>query len=134
MRPISVMQRTLLVVDDEPEIVRMVAKIFEARGHRVVTGKDGQEALDLVAKERPDLLLLDLDLPKLDGWEVCRRLKADPALRGLPVSLDGTAQPAFVIAEGAARPSVAAGAKGGVGVVWIDAATNTLQGATLTPR
>ncbi len=53
---------------------------------------------------------------------------------GLPVSLDGTAQPAFVIAEGAARPSVAAGAKGGVGVVWIDAATNTLQGATLTPR
>ncbi len=106
MRPISVMQRTLLVVDDEPEIVRMVAKIFEARGHRVVTGKDGQEALDLVAKERPDLLLLDLDLPKLDGWEVCRRLKADPALRGLPVVMMTAAH----VSQEAAQRGIDAGA------------------------
>ena len=81
----SATPQTVLVIDDEPEIVRLVIKIFQARGLRVISGKDGQEALDLVASDRPDLLLLDLDLPKLDGWEVCRRLKADAGTRGIPI-------------------------------------------------
>lgn len=78
-------QRTLLVVDDQPDIVRLVTKIFEARGMRVIAGRDGREALDLVAKERPDVILLDLDLPAIDGWEVCQRLKSDPNTKSVPI-------------------------------------------------
>lgn len=77
--------RTLLVVDDEPEIVKLVTKIFEARGLRVVAARDGQEALDQVKKERPDLILLDLDLPRIDGWDVCKRVKADAATKMIPI-------------------------------------------------
>jgi DNA-binding response OmpR family regulator len=76
---------TLLVVDDEPEIAKLVARIFEKRGYRVNTAGDGAEALAAVAKDRPDLLILDLNLPKIDGWEVCRRLKGDPATKAIPI-------------------------------------------------
>jgi DNA-binding response OmpR family regulator len=75
----------IVVVDDEPEIVKLVAKVLEARGHRVTIGRDGQEALDLVARERPDVLVLDLNLPKVDGFEVCRRLKSAPDTSSLPI-------------------------------------------------
>lgn len=76
---------TLLVVDDEPEINKLVARIFEKRGYRVLSAGDGSEALQLVSADRPDLILLDLNLPKLDGWEVCRRLKSDPATAKIPI-------------------------------------------------
>jgi DNA-binding response OmpR family regulator len=76
---------TLLVVDDEPEISKLVARIFEKRGYRVNVAGDGAEALASVAKDRPDLLILDLNLPKIDGWEVCRRLKSDPATKTIPI-------------------------------------------------
>jgi DNA-binding response OmpR family regulator len=76
---------TLLVVDDEPEINKLVARIFEKRGYRVNTATDGAEALASVAKDRPDLIMLDLNLPRIDGWEVCRRLKGDPATRAIPI-------------------------------------------------
>jgi DNA-binding response OmpR family regulator len=76
---------TLLVVDDEPEINRLVARIFEKRGYRVNQAIDGADALASVERDRPDLIMLDLNLPKIDGWEVCRRLKGDPATRGIPI-------------------------------------------------
>ena len=76
---------TLLVVDDEPEINKLVARIFEKRGYRVNSALDGAEALASVARDRPDLIMLDLNLPKIDGWEVCRRLKSDPATRAIPI-------------------------------------------------
>lgn len=76
---------TLLVVDDEPEINRLVARIFEKKGYRVLTAADGQAALERVAADKPDLVMLDLNLPKLDGWEVCRRLKGDPATAKIPI-------------------------------------------------
>ena len=75
----------ILVVDDEPDIVRLVSKILENQGHTVVSGNDGEAALAAVAEHHPDLVLLDLHLPKLDGFEVCRRIKADPATRATPV-------------------------------------------------
>jgi DNA-binding response OmpR family regulator len=78
-------QPTLLVVDDEPDIAKLVARIFEKRGYRVNVAGDGAEALASVAKDRPDLLILDLNLPKIDGWEVCRRLKGDPTTRAIPI-------------------------------------------------
>lgn len=76
---------TLLVVDDEPEINKLVARIFEKRGYRVIAALDGAEALLAVQRDRPDLVILDLNLPKIDGWEVCRRLKSDPATRDIPI-------------------------------------------------
>jgi DNA-binding response OmpR family regulator len=83
----------ILVVDDEPEIVKLVAKLLEVRGHRVTIARDGQEALEAVAKERPDVLVLDLHLPKVDGFEVCRRLRAADDTRGLPIVMMTAAFP-----------------------------------------
>lgn len=69
----------ILVVDDEPDIVRVVTKIMEARGHSVTIAHDGIEACDRVKADPPDVVILDLNLPRLDGWEVCKRIKGDPA-------------------------------------------------------
>jgi len=75
----------ILVVDDEPDIVRVIVKIMEARGHTVATARDGMEALERIKADPPDVVILDLNLPKLDGFEVCRRLKDDPATSHVPV-------------------------------------------------
>src|SRR5438046_2940568 len=75
----------ILVVDDEPEILKLVSKIMEGRGHRVSTARDGQDALDTVVRDRPDVLILDLNLPKINGFEVCRRLKTDPGTKKIPI-------------------------------------------------
>jgi CheY-like chemotaxis protein len=75
----------ILVVDDEPDIVRFVAKLMTTRGHEVRTAADGFEALELVGAERPDVIILDLHLPNMDGFEVCRRLKSDEATRTIPI-------------------------------------------------
>jgi two-component system response regulator MprA len=68
----------LLVVDDE-EFIRMILKeSLEFQGFQVRTATNGLEALEEVSKEEPELILLDIGMPKMDGWEVCRRLKSDP--------------------------------------------------------
>ena len=77
--------RLILVVDDEPGIAKLLRIVLEADGHRVAVAADGQAALARVAERRPDLVVLDLDMPELGGFEVCRRLKSDPATRLLPV-------------------------------------------------
>jgi len=83
----------ILVVDDEPDIVRMVTKIMEGLGHEVSEARDGEAALSAVEKARPDCVILDLNLPKLDGFEVCRRLKADERTRSIPVVMRTAAYP-----------------------------------------
>ena len=75
----------ILVVDDEPEITKLVSKIMESRGHRVSVARDGEEAIARVAEDRPDVIVLDLNLPKLDGVEVCRRIKGDAQTRRIPI-------------------------------------------------
>lgn len=75
----------VLVVDDEPDIVELVRYHLEKAGFRCLVGADGAAALRLVREHRPDLLILDLMLPGLDGLEVCRRLRHDPATARLPV-------------------------------------------------
>jgi CheY-like chemotaxis protein len=75
----------ILVVDDEQDLVRVIVKIMEARGHRVVTAKDGLDALAEVDRELPDAIVLDAQIPKIDGLEVCLRLKRDPHTRGVPI-------------------------------------------------
>lgn len=70
------MNETILVVDDEPKIVRLARDYLEHSGYRVVTAGDGQMALDAVRQSRPDLVVLDLNLPGMDGLEVCRRIRS----------------------------------------------------------
>jgi DNA-binding response OmpR family regulator len=69
-------ETTIMLVDDEESIQKLLTYPLERDGYRVVQARDGEEALDVFARERPDLVLLDLALPKLDGLEVCRRLRS----------------------------------------------------------
>ena len=68
---------TILVVDDEPAVLKVLVTRLELTGYKVVSAKDGEEALDVFHKESPDLVVLDVMLPKLDGFAVCRRLRAE---------------------------------------------------------
>ncbi len=75
----------VLVIDDEPDVVRLIGKVLSGRGHVVQTARDGASALTRVELEPPDVIILDSDLPKIDGAEVCRRIKTDDATRKIPV-------------------------------------------------
>ena len=68
---------TLLVVDDEPAVRRVLVMRLQLAGYRVVCAEDGDEALAVFHREQPDLVVLDVMLPKLDGFAVCRRLRAE---------------------------------------------------------
>ena len=71
------MSQTILVVDDEPQIVRFVRAYLEGAGYRVVTAGDGQEALFVARHEKPDLVILDLMMPGMDGWDFIRRYRQE---------------------------------------------------------
>ena len=75
----------VLVVDDLPANVRLLDAVLSPRGYQVLGAGSGPEALALVAERRPDLILLDIVMPEMDGYEVCRRLRQDPATAFLPV-------------------------------------------------
>ncbi len=77
----------ILVVDDNLANVDILRMRLQANGYEVVTASDGEEALDAVRAHQPDLILLDIMMPKLDGFEVCRRLRADPSLAFVPIVL-----------------------------------------------
>src|SRR4249919_1696875 len=78
-------QGRVLVVDDTPQNVRLLEAILIPRGYTVVSAASGEQALDRVAEQMPDLVLLDIMMPGIDGHEVCRRLRADPATALLPI-------------------------------------------------
>lgn len=65
----------ILVVEDNPSIIKFIAANLEARNYEVTTASDGLEALQILEKEIPDLILLDIMMPKVDGFEVCRRVR-----------------------------------------------------------
>ena len=75
----------ILVVDDEEHIVMILKDSLEFSGFQVVTAYNGEEALEMVEKGRPDLIVLDIGMPKLDGWQVCRQLKADFRTKKIPI-------------------------------------------------
>jgi len=79
------MSRTVLVVDDEPAIVQIARDYLDRAGFRVITAGDGELAVRLARAERPSLLVLDLMLPGMDGLDVTRALRQDPATRKLPI-------------------------------------------------
>lgn len=79
------MAAKILVVDDEPSIVKLVTATLKARGYEVVAAYDGEEALDKAAIERPDLILLDIMMPKLNGRQARKKLLENPRTANIPV-------------------------------------------------
>ncbi|HJT76068.1 MAG TPA: HD domain-containing phosphohydrolase [Gemmataceae bacterium] len=75
----------VLVVDDNPGITLLLQQLLKAEGYAVAVARDGRQALEAVASHRPELVLLDLDMPGMGGFEVCAHLKQDPATRLIPV-------------------------------------------------
>lgn len=79
------MKEKILIVDDEKDIVRMLDYNLKKEGFRTLSASDGEEALDKAIRERPDIVLLDLMLPGIDGLEVCKSLKKEAKTAGIPV-------------------------------------------------
>lgn len=79
------MPKKILAVDDERHIVRLVEVNLQRAGYEVVTAYDGREALEKVKSENPDLVVLDVMMPYMDGFEVLKNLKSDPETADLPV-------------------------------------------------
>jgi two-component system phosphate regulon response regulator PhoB len=76
---------TILVIDDEKDLIELVRYNLEKEGFDVIAATDGQSGLEVVKKHRPDLVMLDLMMPGLDGLQVCQRLRADPRMGRVPV-------------------------------------------------
>lgn len=79
------MSASILIADDEPNIVLPLEFVLQEEGYRVRVARDGQEALDALAAELPDLLLLDVMLPRVSGFDVCQRVRANAQWKGLRV-------------------------------------------------
>jgi len=75
----------ILAVDDSPTVLEMIKTILESGGYEVITAADGSEALNTARTEAPDLIVLDVMLPKLDGYKVCRLLKYDQKYQHIPI-------------------------------------------------
>jgi adenylate cyclase len=78
---------SVLIVDDDPVVRRMLQLSFESEGFNVLTASDGIEGLETIRSDRPDVVVLDIMMPKLDGMKVMRELNSDADLRGTPVIL-----------------------------------------------
>lgn len=81
------MAKKILIVDDEPDVLKVAVFRLKKHGYEILQGIDGMEAFDLAKEQQPDLILLDMRLPKMCGDDVCRRLKAEEALKHIPVIL-----------------------------------------------
>jgi DNA-binding response OmpR family regulator len=79
------MPKKILIVDDEPDAVLMLTMRLEANGYAVISAADGEKGLEKARSEKPDLILLDVMMPKIDGYQVCRLLKFDKNFRHIPI-------------------------------------------------
>ncbi len=79
------MKKKILIVDDDPDVRLLIATRLESMGYDTIGAEDGQTGLDLARKDPPDLILLDLMLPKLNGYKVCRMLKFDKSYEHVPI-------------------------------------------------
>lgn len=86
-RPARAAGETILVVDDDPDILDLARLVLEGGGYRVIGVPSGIEALERVPGARPDLILLDINMPGMDGWQVLRLLKIDDRTSSIPVAL-----------------------------------------------
>ena len=81
------MKRKILVVDDEEDILHFLEMVLKEKGYEVVTASGGHEALTRAQIERPDLVLLDVMMPQMDGWEVLKLLRVDDGTAHIPVAM-----------------------------------------------
>ena len=75
----------ILVAEDDADNRRIVVKVLTLEGHRILEASDGASAIALAHREHPDLVIMDLGMPGIDGWEAARRLKADPQTADIPI-------------------------------------------------
>lgn len=78
-------QRLVMVVDDSVTVRKVTSRLLERHGMSVLTAKDGVDAMALLAEHRPDVLLLDIEMPRMDGFEVATRIRQDQRLKDLPI-------------------------------------------------
>jgi two-component system, cell cycle response regulator DivK len=79
------MKKLILVVEDQEDNRQILRDLLSNAGYEMMEAEDGEQALAAVAQRRPDLILMDIQLPLLDGYEATRRIKADPALKAIPI-------------------------------------------------
>jgi two-component system response regulator VicR len=78
-------QRKVIIIEDEPAMIQLVTLILENRGYEVIGATGGAEGLELIAQENPDLVLLDLMMPGMNGWDVYQQMKSDDYMKTIPV-------------------------------------------------
>lgn len=78
-------KQKILIVEDEESLLKLESILLTSKGYDVRGVSNGREALEAIAEEKPDLVLLDIMLPEIDGFEVCQRIKEDPATKEIPV-------------------------------------------------
>jgi CheY-like chemotaxis protein len=124
---------TILVVDDDPALLELASELLSGDGHRVLVAPSGEDALVMVRAIRPDLILLDYFMPKVDGVAVIERLKADTATRGIPVVAitSGTAADAKKLSQAG---SVASILKPFEPSEFLRVIADILRGLTSSPR
>ncbi|MBA4380039.1 MAG: hypothetical protein C0393_05050 [Anaerolinea sp.] len=83
-------QPYILIVDDDPDILEGILTILETQPYRLATARDGKQCMAMVAQEVPDLLLLDLLMPRMDGWGVIREMRSEPRYAGVPIMVLST--------------------------------------------
>ena len=77
----------IMVVDDEPDVVAVVGKMLRKSGYDIIEANSGRECLEKLKKERPDLILMDVMMPDILGWDVCKKIKESEATRSIPVAM-----------------------------------------------
>ncbi len=100
------MAKKILFIEDEPSLQKTINEIFTQEGFKILSALDGEEGLKLIKKEKPDLILLDLILPKKDGFEVLKEIKEDEETKDIPVivltNLEGVGDVEKALSLGAA--------------------------------
>ncbi len=75
----------ILIVDDDPDILEGILTILETQPYRLATARDGKKCMEMIAEDIPDLLILDLLMPRMDGWGVIREMRSEPRYAGIPI-------------------------------------------------
>ena len=83
--PSTEKEKTIICIEDEPAMIELVKLILTSRGYKVMAAMGGQEGLDMIQKAKPDVVLLDLMMPDMNGWDVYQQMKADEYMKTIPV-------------------------------------------------
>jgi two-component system cell cycle response regulator DivK len=79
------MAKVILIVEDEPKSLKLIRDLLQASGYKTVEATDGEQGIELAKSKKPDLILMDIMMPKVDGYTACREIKMDKATKAIPV-------------------------------------------------